>query len=104
MAIKTITITTDSSGDGIKNALIDGVLTFIDINPDESSSFDITIEKVLPDGEVDELYSSTGINSNVPVPPADMNYQNITISGPIRVTLANAGEHIRAAKVHFTYL
>jgi hypothetical protein len=91
-----------SGGAGEQTIKAYGILANIDIVPKESSSFDITISRVLPDGTEVVIFSDTGITDVTPVGRADMTPTSIELAGEVKVELANAGNHDNACHVYFT--
>lgn len=97
-------IATDASGDGEQDVAAAGVLTLIDIVPEDSASFDIKISRVLPDDTLAEIYAATGVVALTTVQRSDMNQQSLELAGTVRIVLANAGEHADPAHVYLTVL
>ena len=96
-------LATDGSGDGSETFdMVNGILAMVDIVPDDSSSFDITIARVLPDGTERTFYSTTGVTAAATLGREDLTPNSIELAGPVKVTLANAGNHASAAKVYLT--
>ena len=91
-----------ASGGGDIDIEVHGLLTMIDIVLNESSSLDITLSRVLPDGTLREFYSTTGLNADTTLGRADITPTSIDLAGTVRVTLANAGNHDDAARVYLT--
>lgn len=93
-----------SGGAGSEEIKVYGVLAMIDIVPVDSSSFNITISRVLPDGTLAEIYAATGVTALSTVDRANMNQSSIELAGAVRVALASAGNHDDAAHVYLTVL
>lgn len=93
-----------SSGSGSEDVNVYGVLALVDIVPVDSSSFDITISRVLPDGELAEIYAATGVTAQTTLQRSDLNQSSLELAGPVRVALANAGNHDDAVHVYLTVL
>lgn len=91
-----------SGGAGSEEIKVYGVLAMIDIVPVDSSSFDITISRVLPDGTLSTIYSDTGVSAAAAIDRANMSQTSIELAGAVRVALANAGNHDDAAHVYLT--
>jgi hypothetical protein len=85
-----------------RDVACEGVLVNIDIVPVDSASFDITIFRVLPDGTLSTIYSAAGVNAVQALGAADFSPSPLRLVGPVRVVLANAGNHADAAHVYLT--
>lgn len=93
-----------STSSGIGEQIIEayGTLANIDIVPKESSSFDIIINRILPDGTEITIYSRTGVNAVTSIGRADMTPTSIELASGVKVKLANAGDHNNACHVYLT--
>lgn len=95
-------LATDGSGDGSVDIEVYGVLTLVDIVLNQSSSLDITLSRVLPNGTLATFYSTTSLSANAAVGRSDFTPTSLQLAGAVRVTLANAGNHTNAARVYLT--
>ncbi len=93
---------TTSGGAGSQIVEAHGILAMVDIIPVDSASFDITIARVLPDNTEITIYSDTGVTTDTTLGREDLTPTSIELAGPIKVTLANAGNHTDAAHVYLT--
>jgi hypothetical protein len=93
------------AGSGSEDIKVYGVLALIDIVPVASTSFTITISRILPDGTLRTVYTATGVTSARTIERADMEQQSLELAGAVRVALTSAGNHpTTAAHVYLTVL